>query len=468
MQDVSVFISYSWTNDELVDWVREELATRLSNDGIEVILDQWDLKEGQDVYLFMESMVNNSEINKVLVICDKGYKLKADSRQGGVGTETQIITPEIYKDAKQEKFIPVIFERDEHGNDFIPTFMSGRKYIDLSGDLFYENYEQLLRIIYERPLHRKPKKGNPPAHLFEDEQINHYKFSFILKQLLIDVSKGKSENAVSKAKQFKNEFIGTLREFSIVDIKHGQLYQEVNNKIDDMLILKNDYVEFIQLLSQYNLLNVEFLIEFFEEFHNTVMEIKAEISSYYDAQFDHFNFLIREIFLYTIASLIKTANYEILGELLHSRFFVFKDFVADGIEGTNFEVFNHYIPSQTDRNNNGLLKLNERLSKGFSKTEIANADVLLYYISALMKENSRLWFPFSYIYLKGKVTLLQKMESTRHFEKVKKIFDVSSKEEFLHKVKNFNNPMKEGYGGFNGSIPDITDNIKLEDICKYR
>ncbi|QNT72333.1 hypothetical protein FTE28_05495 [Bacillus licheniformis] len=119
------------------------------------------------------------------------------------------------------------------------------------------------------------------------------------------MSKGKSENAVSKAKQFKNEFIGTLREFSIVDIKHGQLYQEVNNKIDDMLILKNDYVEFIQLLSQYNLLNVEFLIEFFEEFHNTVMEIKAEISSYYDAQFDHFNFLIREIFLYTIASLIK-------------------------------------------------------------------------------------------------------------------------------------------------------------------
>ncbi|QNT72332.1 hypothetical protein FTE28_05490 [Bacillus licheniformis] len=108
------------------------------------------------------------------------------------------------------------------------------------------------------------------------------------------------------------------------------------------------------------------------------------------------------------------------------------------------------------------------MSKGFSKTEIANADVLLYYISALMKENSRLWFPFSYIYLKGKVTLLQKMESTRHFEKVKKIFDVSSKEEFLHKVKNFNNPMKEGYGGFNGSIPDITDNIKLEDICKYR
>lgn len=44
----------------------------------------------------MESMVQDSSIDKVLIICDKGYKEKADDREGGVGTETQIITPTLY------------------------------------------------------------------------------------------------------------------------------------------------------------------------------------------------------------------------------------------------------------------------------------------------------------------------------------------------------------------------------------
>lgn len=48
-----VFISYSWAVKE---WT-VNLATRLMNDGVETKVDFWDLKEGQDKYKFMESMV---------------------------------------------------------------------------------------------------------------------------------------------------------------------------------------------------------------------------------------------------------------------------------------------------------------------------------------------------------------------------------------------------------------------------
>ena len=60
-----IFISYSWkpyTHKLKVI----ELAERLTNDGIHVILDDWDLKEGQDKYHFMEQMVNDDSVNKVL------------------------------------------------------------------------------------------------------------------------------------------------------------------------------------------------------------------------------------------------------------------------------------------------------------------------------------------------------------------------------------------------------------------
>jgi hypothetical protein len=40
----------------------------LMGDGVNVILDVWDLKNGQDKYVFMEQMVEDSEIKKVLSV----------------------------------------------------------------------------------------------------------------------------------------------------------------------------------------------------------------------------------------------------------------------------------------------------------------------------------------------------------------------------------------------------------------
>jgi len=55
-----VFISYSWTSEPHKEWVRG-LAERLSSDGVEVILDRWDLKPGHDINVFMEQMVTEPD-----------------------------------------------------------------------------------------------------------------------------------------------------------------------------------------------------------------------------------------------------------------------------------------------------------------------------------------------------------------------------------------------------------------------
>ena len=59
-----LFISYSWSSDEHQQWI-VSLATALSEAGVEVILDKWDLREGHDAHHFMEQMVSNPEIQKV-------------------------------------------------------------------------------------------------------------------------------------------------------------------------------------------------------------------------------------------------------------------------------------------------------------------------------------------------------------------------------------------------------------------
>ena len=96
-----VFISYAWGCQEYQKRVLA-LATELQRDGIEVLLDKWSLKEGHDTYAFMEQSVNDSSVTNVLLLLDPIYAKKANERSGGVGTETQIISPEIYNKVKQE------------------------------------------------------------------------------------------------------------------------------------------------------------------------------------------------------------------------------------------------------------------------------------------------------------------------------------------------------------------------------
>ena len=107
------FFSYCWSNQDHEEWVLQ-FAERLMSENLDVILDKWELRLGHDRNHFMEKFIEKSD--KVLIICDKKYKEKSNARSGGVGIETSIITPNVYNNTQQEKFIPVFKEKDEEGN----------------------------------------------------------------------------------------------------------------------------------------------------------------------------------------------------------------------------------------------------------------------------------------------------------------------------------------------------------------
>ena len=160
-----LFISYSWSNPAHEQWVID-LATELRSSGVDVVLDKWDLREGHDAVAFMEMMMSDASISKVIIVCDKVYVTKADGRAGGVGTETQIISPEVYAKQAQDKFVAVIAERDENGKPYLPIYYKSRIYVDLSeADRYSENFEKLLRWIFGKPLYVKPELGKAPADL---------------------------------------------------------------------------------------------------------------------------------------------------------------------------------------------------------------------------------------------------------------------------------------------------------------
>ena len=166
------FISYRWSSPEHEEWVLA-LAVSLRSDGVEVILDKWHLREGQDTLAFMESMVTDDTIRKVLLICDKGYVERANNREGGVGTEAQIVSPKVYESTTQEKFAAIVVNLNEDGKPFLPRYMESRLYFDMSTrEAEVANYESVVRWIFGKPFHVAPEIGRRPAFLDESYSIS--------------------------------------------------------------------------------------------------------------------------------------------------------------------------------------------------------------------------------------------------------------------------------------------------------
>ncbi len=151
-----VFISYSWDNEEHKEWVLN-LADRLCDDGIDVILDRYYLKPGKNLPHFVETSISKSE--RIIIVFTPNYKLKADKRDGGVGYEYSIMNADLYNDqTANEKVIPVL--RTGSTKESIPAFMQQFIHIDIrNNDNFETSYVDLLREILNEPAIQKPKVG---------------------------------------------------------------------------------------------------------------------------------------------------------------------------------------------------------------------------------------------------------------------------------------------------------------------
>jgi len=172
------FISYSWDSEDHKKWVRE-FAVKLTENGIQVFLDQWDVSLGEDVTQWMEKSIEASDF--VLMICTPEYAIKANSRRGGVGYESTIITGDLYeKTGRKGKYVPVL-KGDRKTSR--PTYLGPRFYCDLRSD-DTKQLEELLRHLHNEPKHRRPELGKKPVFL-ESEEENHVN---------IEVGKEKSEN----------------------------------------------------------------------------------------------------------------------------------------------------------------------------------------------------------------------------------------------------------------------------------
>ncbi len=435
MENPKLFISYSWSNPTHEQWVID-LASDLAESGVHVILDKWDLKEGHDAVAFMEKMVTDSEISKVAIVCDEVYAAKADGRAGGVGTETQIISREVYEDQEQDKFVAVISEKDDQGKAYLPTYYKSRIYIDLSEpDNYAENFEKLLRWVYDKPLYRRPEIGKRPSFLEEPEGISLGTTAAYKRA--VSAVKDSKPFASGALDEYLTSFSANLEKFRITE-KEGEFDDQVMENIDYFLPYRNEAISLFVTIAQYAPIeeNVLKLHRFFEGLIPYTNR-PEHVNRWSEWDFDNFKFIAHELFLYLVAILIKHERFSAVSLLLSQQYYISgqSDYGKDVMVG--YDVFRAYLGSLEHRNNR--LKLNrlslhayllEQRSKssGLEFRYLMQADFVLFMRAEIHQADIYShWFPDTLLYVgrfHSAFEVFARSSSKSYFEKAKCVLGI--------------------------------------------
>lgn len=444
-----VFISYSWSTPEHEQWVIN-LAKQLELNKVPVVFDKWDVQDGQNLNQFMQRAVNDPTIQKVIVICDEIYTKKANGFEGGVGTETVIISQQVYENSQQTKFIPIVTEKNSDGKPFIPTYFSGAKYIDMSSDQSYiEGYEKLLRNLFNKPEYERPEgtKVIPSFLLSDNSEL------LLLSQHALAVFINHMEKRPDKATihfiDFTEEFLKDYISFAISTPKREEIAEKTSEALHSMLALKNIYIQFI--ISYVRLaenLESQRIAGIFEQMYSKIKTRPAAEGStvFYDSQFDHMKFFLNEIVISTGAVLLKYEEYQTFKEVFTHEY-ILKDIHERESKGTigYLQQYPSYLEQVQPRklgqaeliSYSGFL-LKERSQAQVSFEELKQAELMIRFIDyAWNKESIYYWRILTSPYINGRSDIMRKLISKTYFEKIKDIFNVTNSQEFKVLLSSF-------------------------------
>lgn len=474
MENPKVFISYSWYPKE--NQIRvQQLAERLSSDGVHVILDIWDLQDGQDKNKFMEQMVSNPEVKKVLLVCNKEYAEKANARKGGVGIESTIVSDEIYQNADQTKFIPLVYEYYEDGKPATPIFVHSRLFIDLSSDeKFEEGYDQLLRDIYEKPRYQRPPLGQMPTYLTVDEPIvlpTSNKVRTIRNAIMLA-----NPNTHLLIQDYFDVFLSSLMNYKIDyhSINNVNFIKVIEANITTMMPLKDDFLDFISITAGTQYLSGENLSDFFER----ILQVYAEneISLYENISldslcFDNYRYFNYDLFLSVVTLLLVKEQFEIIHELVSRHFCIIEGSYMNYPKEVSFMRYKSYNYTLNRFKNESIQPRRVSVVADFIKTnavkvrfdDMVRTDLLLYYLSLVYPSKDmfeRYWYPELSTYNRQFV-ILPKLASIRFFNKAKAMFGVSEIEQYKLLISSIKEPdIRDGYH----NIPTPIRGLSLEDV----
>lgn len=470
-----VFISYCRQPEE--NLIRtQQLAERLARNGVYVVIDLWDLKDGQDKNAYMESMVTDPTMDKVLMVCNKDYVEKADRRKGGVGAESTIISAELYESMEQDKFIPVIFDKDENGKAYVPVFAKSRIYIDLSGDNYDEGFDQLLRDIYGKPKFNRPPLGEMPTYLKADTP-SYLKTAGMVDAIQNAISR-ESKRTLTIIDNYLETFLNAVPEYRVMATRafpNKEIVEVVENGINSIQVLKNDFISFMSATAKTEYCTSELFIDFFERLLQSYEDHDIELLEGSDQQSylnDIFRFFNYELFLSFVVVMVSNNRFDVVSDIVRTTFCIVSPRRFIQAESRTYRRFQCYIGTlnriKHDITNSNRVSISADQIRQYATIlkfeDLIKADILLYYLSLIVPGDSYFdtyWYPDLSVYNRD-AEIYPRLASKRYFEKFKRLFNVNDVDSFKKIIASVQEPnIRDGYH----RIPSIAQGLSLDKIA---
>ena len=305
--------------------------------------------------------------------------------------------------------------------------------------MFAQNYTQLLRWIYDEPVHVKPDLGKKPAFLNEEEAPKletavYFKRAF-------DAIKYDRPNKLATLNEYLEKFSDSLEQFRI-QLSREDTVEKIIENLEQFLPYRNELTEIFFVIAQYapEQDSCKILHRFFEKL--LAYTLKSEyITSYTSWDLDNFKFIVHELYLYLQAVLLKYECFEA------ARYFIVNDYYVENARSEtgmiSYGKFRPYIESlESHGKQNRRLSFHADLleqrakSSGLDFSYLMQADFTLYLrdaLEAVRSGNYLQWWPYSLLYLHNRnkpFEIYARAQSQAYFADIAKLLGIKSKNDF--------------------------------------
>lgn len=332
----------------------------------------------------------------------------------------------------------VVCKKDENGSAYLPTYYKSRIYIDLSEtDRYADNFERLLRWIFDKPLYVKPELGNQPSYLSEGKHVS-LGTTAIFKRC-VDAIKTHKAHADGVLDEYCNAFAENLERFRISK-PDGEFDDAVIKNIEDFLPFRNEAIQLFIAVAQY-MPEEEFILRLHRFLESMIpyMSTPPSMNQWKEWDFDNYKFIVHELFLYALAVLLKHDRISQANYLLEQQYYLpgNSDYGRDMM--MSFIVFWEDMRSLKHRNERLELRrlsvradiLKERCAgTGIDFRYVLQADFVAFMRAEIEARDDRTrWWPESLLYLgrsAGPLEIFARSSSKAYFNKSKMLLAIES------------------------------------------
>ncbi len=227
----------------------------------------------------------------------------------------------------------------------------------------------------------------------------------------------------------------------------------INNFIPHLL----QFTELLSTITQYEATEnyADIFHKFFERLIPYFYRLDGFRISYHRTEVDNFRFIIHELFLYTIAIFLKEEKFETVNHLISNKYHAEYNARQGEEPMISYVGFNLPVLSINEVKNRKLEEPRILLQADILKARtqhsgvdfkyLMQADSVLFMRAELVLPNLHTlsWWPITLSHASGAFEIFERAESIRYFDKIKHLFNITTKDDMIPLFNIYDNHEKQ-------------------------